>query len=581
MNPPPLETRTITPERADQVAVIDAEIMHADDVISRYSDYRRALCRHRNSLLPSINLPQEILEMIFEWARHPIEDCDLFFKALPEPGNIAKNNEREPVTPFVIASVCSAWRNIVLGASQLWSNIEIAVSEKGSKKQAELFSYWISKTGQRPLTVTLLLKSPKEKLDDDDSDSFDTHEDVYILSTAVIDILVPHAHRLHAFELFVPWSWNRVLPQIASSANQLKKLTLRLVGSHDDFVDQVDLFASLPHLTDVVLSDYLFRNVTLPLTQIESLELEFSGVHQCFEVLQLCPHLRTFMFDLVFLGHDDDSDDIPIDPTSITHKSLESIRLRVNVESELARFFKPLKLPALRFLTSWIDIKGHYYPGRSIPSLLPLIARSKCKLESLSLVGTTPPYDLAECLHAIPSLRELQLYDPQEDMKDLKRDPVDQRLLDLMNPKNFPGVGNGVGPLVQTRRRAKQRNNSETPGEDLVYQRGSTTCLGSNLETILFRGKLSIKKYRDLVEFLAYRWYGPSADLEIQPAKRPTKRSTGKRASQVAASTVRLRSATFINTMDGLELQDDDVAVLLKLKEAGMHVELLGYDAPP
>ncbi|KAF9484570.1 hypothetical protein BDN70DRAFT_105702 [Pholiota conissans] len=572
--PPPLQSRTIPTEKAGQIAVIDAEIMYTDDVISKYLDYRCTLSRHRNSLLPSINLPREILEMIFEWARHPLEDEDFIFTALPEI-ETTKKKDIPPATPFLIASVCSVWRTVVLEAPQLWSNIEIKVSQKDSKRQAEQLTYWISKSGQRPLTVTLLLKALEKEFGDDDS--VDDQDDVYILSTEVIDILIPHAHRIQALDTFVPWSWAPTLAQIVESAHQLKTITPRLGGSPDDFVDQLDLFASSPKLRDAMLIGYSFSNITLPWSQLERLELDLSGVHQCFEILRLCPRLRIFMFDLV---HDDDSDDIPPSPSPITHKFLESIELRVDIEAELAEFLEQLTLPALRSFTSWISIEGRSYTGRSIPSLLPFIARSQCKLERLSLVGTIPPYELAECLQALPSLRELLLYDPQEGMKDIQRDHFDQRMLDLMNPKNFPGSGgNGVGSLVQSRHRAKQRNNSDIPGEDLVYQRGSKVCLGPNLETILFRGKLSIKKYQDLVEFLAYRWYGPSADLEIQSAKRLGKRSVGKRAPQVAASTVQLRSATFINPMKGLELEDDDVAVLLKLKEAGMHVELLGYGA--
>ncbi|KAF9484531.1 hypothetical protein BDN70DRAFT_989447 [Pholiota conissans] len=514
-------------------------MVRACDVISNFLNYHVALSRHRNALLPVFKLPQELLETIFEFACLPNdnEKKNLFFTALDDKLESSAPPDR-PVTPLLIASVCHAWRNVVMNAPQLWSNIQIIISDKHAEKQAEKLRYWLSKSRRHCLTVALIA---------------DEDEDEEITSTAVIDVVAAHANRLHSFHVHFFEPWRHALLGMVNSLHQLVHFTLQ---AHRYYGPHVHFTFCTPQLQGFNSFGFDVPHVALPWTRIEHLDVCCKTKAEYFSIFQHCPRLRKFTCRLQL-----QEDQPPFVPSAMTPGSLEVLELQVITTLDLKHCLEPLTLPMLRSFS--LQVTSNWPASKTdlpISSLLPFIVGSKCILETLSLVCAIPSPDLAEYLHALPSLRHLLLFDTDGPESG---NYFDQRLLDLMNPKNYLGL-EGVGPLAE---------DSDWMNPSLsrtgIYVQGSPTCLGANLETIFFQGELFIDTLHDLVEFLAYRWYGTSAG----PVIHEKQAQTFKKILPINPVARKLQSATF-NASD-FRLEKEDVNIVQKLCSEGMHVELV------
>ncbi|KAF9484526.1 hypothetical protein BDN70DRAFT_103620 [Pholiota conissans] len=477
-------------ERAAKLEDFNAELTRTHDAITVLLRRCALINRERNAILPAINLPPEVLATIIEFfcfSEGGHDEDDYTSTALfspdyePREGNhfttfIGKaywksfrehNDDRVDIPrPLLIGRVCSKWRQVVQSASHLWTGITLTVNVTHARQQAAVLRYWLSRSGQRVLNVGL--RDGRKVPGYYDADEKD-------MPIAVIQVLCSYAHRLRTVELFPTETWAPILTQFASKASILTRLVLHS-SVYRYYSHRFDFFAQAPLLQDVTLfgKRHDFFTTSLP-EQIERLTFSHSNDRDPIENLRLYPHL-------LYCHH-------MLDPQfplwsvlmPLTHATLQQLRVTVLSIANAETLFGALTLPNLRsFKLSLLqDVAGAAVP--IVPSLLPFFTRSACALQTLHICGVViPEHDLAACLRAFPTLRDLRLENST------RAGRISARILDLMNPRKVKHrclIGNGVG-------------SHSVPNEQ---------CLLPNLETFFYKGGLPFK-FPVFVEFLADRW---------------------------------------------------------------------------
>lgn len=454
-------------------------VLRTEDVV------RAAINRKLNTFVPAGSLPPEVLIIIFEFA------CCLNDDAIFTPNFTRKNSEQSweedqdpdnacAGTPLLIAKVCSVWRNIVLSAPKLWTNIIIYFENKRANRQAAMLQYWLSKSGQLPLNVEITQQGCHEPTE----------------STAVIDVLVAHAHRFRSLDLFLPSAWESALNSAADCIHLLNHLILRFPADEGDplftLIEDVYMFADAPQLREVIIIGRSAAEVFLPWAQLESLESWYDSVAELVETLGLSSRLRCCKVDLGHLARTSF-------PQLITHTSLEMLEIFGHDSYAVYEICGVLTLPRLRSFVLRLDDE----PLVWTPSLLRFLSYAGGALETLSLSNVLFEEEpLLETLRVAPKLRKLVLLNWYLDRKPKA---LTQRTLDLMNPNKCEGLGirllDGQG------------------GEDVAGTLGSDErskkhCLIPDLETFEYHDEIAFTPHT-LVEFLVARWRDPSAPSEL------------------------------------------------------------------
>ncbi|KAF8197030.1 hypothetical protein BJ912DRAFT_95749 [Pholiota molesta] len=329
-DPPSLSHfRNITPEEANTIANIDLDVLNTHNAIVKLHAILAARKRQRNTFVPAVKLPPEVLATVFEFACCP--DKDIWAANMRLPSQMDRYGNECPVnagavTPIFIGAICSAWRSIAWGAPQLWNSITLLYNDDDAEPLAEMLDYWLSKSGELPLSVTLV----------EDSESCPT-------SVKVINVIATYAHRLHTVDLFLPGIWRPALLRIASCAPLLTRLTLRASGNEHQGNPSIVLAYSFAHasqLREVTLFGYCAADFVLPWAQLESLESEYDDIFDVIETFNLCPRLRRFSGDI-----GDMSWGVP--PSVIMrHTALQALEISGFYKDLQPGFFKMLELPA-------------------------------------------------------------------------------------------------------------------------------------------------------------------------------------------------------------------------------------------
>ncbi|KAF9483642.1 hypothetical protein BDN70DRAFT_873481 [Pholiota conissans] len=387
----------ITPEKANRIAHIDAEVMRVDDDILKILNRRASLNRMRNSFVPAVNIPPEVLATIFEFAccSNDVEP-DIFDKG-EWPSDVRPEEEAKLLqesytdicaeTRLVVGSVCSVWRSVALEILHLWSNITLPVDDDDAANQAEKLQYMLSKSGQLPLTVRLveLLVEPYNNREDEELPGG--------ISSVVIDTLETQAHRLYALNTILPVTWEPALNRMANCMARLVRITLHEPYDSDPMYP-VECFASAPQLREVTLIRYDISRVVLPWGQLERLEGKCSGLSKCLDILHRCQRLRHCSIIL-----DDYNPDVKaLVPLTLT--KLESFRLSISCyPADFTALFDAITLPMLHSF----EISCY-----KMTSLLKFFVRSACALETLCMDDSMEEDDLIACLQVLPGLRKLK-----------------------------------------------------------------------------------------------------------------------------------------------------------------------------
>ncbi|KAF9484584.1 hypothetical protein BDN70DRAFT_989486 [Pholiota conissans] len=505
----------ISVEKAAQIAEIDAEV---HNVVITLLGKCVALNRKRNALLPAVNLPQEILVMIFEFACTE-KDHGRFSTVLnAEFWRYATWDAHSSPGPLHISRVCSVWREVALATPQLWNTIKLEVyGWADESKAAAALQYWLSNSGQRPLTVALV----------EDADEVETK---YANQNAVIEVLVPYAHRLETAELLMIRNWDAALGRIGKNAVLLKSVAL-LVPNADYCISDIPFFSGAPELRRIHLQEYSLADALLPLQQIEHLTMEhLDSTVDFVKIISRCPELQHFSLNA--------EADVEYDSNApvkfLTHNKLHSLDLDFYYQKNLASRLQGLTLPALRSF----KLRSRNRMYQPSPILSPFLANLSSTLESLSLHGhDILEEDLVDCLKALTRLRELTLQYFGNQM-------MSKNVLLLLTSKDCSTMDLKDGAVVDDRRQV------------LVPSLTTFSC------------NADVDDPHLLVEFFASRWDGQHQPREVPEAVE----SPFQSPTTLAA---RLLSVAFRSSQ--IHLGYEDVVAVRRLRREGMHVELANH----
>lgn len=586
----------------EQIAAIDAEVLRTENAIVALVKQRASLKRKRNAFSPAVNLPPELLSLIFEFACLPRDaDDNLLLDVsnssicVPGSANLGVTIGPGAVTPFFLGSVCMSWRNISRGTSQLWKNATVNLSNRRADTQATLLRRWLAQAGLQPLSIKVI--------EDDVNDEEDMDEwGIDTTSPAVIHVLAEHAPRWHAVDMFLPAAWKTALARVAKSLPHLAHLTLRPAESSPSLA-RVSMFADAPALSEVTLVGYGVANVDLPWAQLTRLEAECFSAFEAYETLRLCSAMRRCQLEQRYRGV------VPFTPHPFTHSTLETLELVVDSAVGLGALLGALTLPSLRHFVLALPEDCE---EPMIKWVTPLLRRSACHLEQLHLVGETPmEHELVECLRMVPTLKTLLLLNPKAETGG----KLTESLLDLMNPEEGNRGGGGAQDSyamdpVQCQERSNDweahfNGNADAsmgPGAEFGQQRGQTEGpLVPNLESFIYQGPVAFNPHA-LVEFLLIKWYDPPSLLPSVPTSpsetlspclmsmsiaddcgTPEYRTSnfGGNGGDYAAkskgalqTTARLRSVIF-TTPTRIRFEGADAKIVRRLQRDGMHLQFL------
>ncbi|KAF9484555.1 hypothetical protein BDN70DRAFT_872335 [Pholiota conissans] len=512
---PKPHTLGISEEKAHQISRIDTEVGRTRDDITTLLRKCADLNRKRNSFLLPVNLPTELLTIIFEFSCSPVDEKPPFSTII---GRDFWQISYQPMDscsvvpgPLHLSRVCSRWREASLNTPQLWDNIQLIVTRRHAKKQAALLRYWLASAGQRPLTVSLVQGNNAE--DDSDMTTYD-------IPTAVIDALLPYSNQLFILDLFMTTSWESAFVQLGKNVPILTSLTISpAFASEDDPLEEIYFFALAPQLENVTLSSYSIPAVALPLVQIKSFITDNMDEEAPYEIFRICPNLLHFKLDIRL-----DAPEWTVFTDSQRHDKLETLELLVQTDEDVSVLLDRLTLPALRSFTLEVTDES---PVMML--IQPFLARSACALAILNLHCFTMPEDeLISCLKSLPMLRALKLVNSRQMGR------IYQNVLDSMNPR---------------KQQISEKNNE---------------CLVPHLESFCYSGKFSPSLHA-LVEFAVDRW--DNCDVDLPDDHRPP--------SGTNMPVVRLRSLTFMTDWKRLESNPGIVGVLRRLRKEGMKVEIV------
>ena len=462
VNPPSFTTTVFCNmgiDKADQVACLDAEISRTEGDIVSLVRQRAMLKRRRNAFSPAVNLPPEILSLIFEFACLPVvgENVDVNTGGAKfGEANLGLGVGMGAVTPLFIGTICSAWRKIAQSSSQLWNTVVVYLDNRHAHAQASLLKSWLQNAAQRPLSIKLI---EDEQTDNEDDWCID------VTSTAVIDVLTAHSSQWHTIDLFLPSTWKSALWRVRHNLSLLTKATFR-VAEGSPTILRLDAFAFAPRLREVSVIGFSIDDMVLPWTQLERINGEYFSVGECLDTVRLCPGLRSAIFEQVCAGQ------IPFSSRPIHHENLEVLELTLpDTTWQPPSIIGAMTLPNLKELVLSLPDDESL-----LQTILPLIRRSGCQLRHLHFVGITPPeHELIECLKEVQTLEVLLLLNPLMD----KGGVLTQRFLEHLNPRR--GCEGGEGGEV------------------------SNGCLLPRLKKFIYQGSIGFSTH-SLIQSLVSRW---------------------------------------------------------------------------
>ncbi|KDR72980.1 hypothetical protein GALMADRAFT_743881 [Galerina marginata CBS 339.88] len=553
-------TNSTSLNKDEQISCIDREILRVEDSIVKLVLQRAFLKRRRNSFSPAVCLPPEVLALIFEFMCLPNGDGFNDDSHIPDGKrlvggvNLGLSVGTGAVTPLFLGSICSKWRHVSRGASQLWCTVIVHMDNRHAGAQAALLGSWLKQSAHRRLRVKLV----EDDTNDDDND--DDNWGIDVTPTAIIDILASHSQQWHTIDFFLPSTWKHSLSRIQHHLPLLSSATLRF-SEGSPTMARVDAFTLAPQLQEVKLVGYSVADVHLPWQQLQRLDGEYFGLDECLDTLRLGTELRTCQFEQLYRGVQ------PFVARSVRHEYLESLELIMDTSHELNALFGAMTLPNLKELVlSLSDEEPMLNP------IIPLIRRSACALQMVHLVGVTPPEeDLIEFLKEVPFLKVLILINPVTE----SGGKITQWLLDLMDPMSRTNV---AIPSASGDVEMDQESSSHAP------------CLVPMLEKLEYQGAVGFTLHA-FVQFLVHRWQIDVPNNTARQLGEPMRMKEGhvtrttkgrfidgtiaeSTSNQTEPAASQLRSL-ILTTTKRMRFESADAKTIHGLIKDGMHLDFL------
>ncbi|KAF5355913.1 hypothetical protein D9756_004377 [Leucocoprinus leucothites] len=249
------------------------------DKASQLAQLIKSLQNERVSLLQELNciqspvmsLPNETLSIIFEHACLPHD-------LSPQPEDRPVNHFR-----FIIAAVCSHWRNVAHGTPGLWSSVALYITPYNTRKKVEILEGIWSLVKTSPLALSLHF----------------SHNFVFaplaLFTPSVDPVIIQALPRIRELYLVRPCRlWFQHFPSL--SHLETVSLTLDLVTESDNYAIEFSEHAPLRNLSIERSPQFEGREIVskAPWSAITSLNFVHVRISSALRIMRYCPSLVQF-----------------------------------------------------------------------------------------------------------------------------------------------------------------------------------------------------------------------------------------------------------------------------------------------
>ncbi|KAJ7630176.1 hypothetical protein FB45DRAFT_1027412 [Roridomyces roridus] len=310
---------------------------------------------------PVLTLPPEIMGEIFS---HYVENPHIGYTQDPGRG------------PLLLASVCRSWREICLSIHPFWSNLRIFPPRVGLDAFLSRTECWLSRAGDEPLDLEISRSASTQ---------------------AVLSFLSRRSTQLRTLKLALDATLANA--EMAGRLPLLEKLSIGTSMDHQHDWPIMTCFRDTPSLREVQLSIASPRWISLPWSQLLSLELTTTNLFNGLEVLRQTQDLRALTVYLtnrtIYTSRDD--------PRPLILAHLRTLNFLYSGDGLL---LDHLTLPALE------SLQCSYLNDEGANRLMSLASRSSWPLRRIRLANTLARAYIP-CLRYTPSVEEVEIYHRQ------------------------------------------------------------------------------------------------------------------------------------------------------------------------
>lgn len=353
------------------------------------------------------SIPPELLSEIF------IVSC--LAETIPNSANHRGRKSRKGrvrTTPFILGAVCVYWRSVVLSTPKIWSHIPISIAPPRDsfnlKKQVALFSTWVTRSNESPLTITLALQDEWN------------HTWAGKIPTELLRALANTSHRWFSVDLVLPEAWYTTFEELVATAARGRRgeprfpqlRVLKIQPLWTDFNVQPALRKPLdfflpeyaPLLQNVNLKEYYLSDVDIPWHQLTSLTIQAKTEgNDCLHALHHAVNLRRLHLSNISVKQQK-----PV-PVNIVLRHLESLAIHFSPWEDIYRLMTYTQ-PMARLQSLEITSPLDQLDFLSIPVTL---RHANCQLRQLKLnefIFIHHESIIVDCLRDIDSLEDLEIH---------------------------------------------------------------------------------------------------------------------------------------------------------------------------
>ncbi|KAJ7093277.1 hypothetical protein B0H15DRAFT_905142 [Mycena belliarum] len=177
--------------------------------------------------------------------------------------------------PSTLTSICRSWRATALSTPGLWNEIRFVGHEFYSDELLDFLEMWLPRTGDLPLDLSITLPS-------------------YAPQDAILSSLAQHSARWSVLDLTFTRPLYFPAGSLLAPLSSLKTLKLELRSYTGVFAGPITAFVDAPMLREVSLRSGLdLSRVSLPWTQLTTLELGYQPIFRALEILAQTSSLET------------------------------------------------------------------------------------------------------------------------------------------------------------------------------------------------------------------------------------------------------------------------------------------------
>ncbi|KAF9481279.1 hypothetical protein BDN70DRAFT_975475 [Pholiota conissans] len=358
---------------------LEEEIIAAEDYVDALKKRLQGVYSRMNAAHDPVSskLPVEITSAIFaNMMDDPVDESS------PGPVEMASKNI-SPI-PFLLGSICTAWRNVAWSTPQLWATISIDI-EQITRHILRLLTGWLERSGSLPLRIGIYHP--------DHSDNLNRS-----ILTKIFNILQKHRSRWLYLELV-----GIALHSYPSLCADIPKASILETLKIIECVERSPL--SLGGVENLkTLTARSTEVVNIKWSVLTHLEISFRSLDAFFEMISLATSLKHCTFSFLNRSGDDDEFIGPFNPLVLRHEQLvylELLHWTMAQDVVLSR----LQLPSLQHLLGRWD---------ELSSVLELVSRSSCELKSLQICPQIKNLEgeigLVTFLEQLPTLESFTIY---------------------------------------------------------------------------------------------------------------------------------------------------------------------------